>query len=750
MTYFRAMTDTDTSTSGLTVSDEPRYLSSAFLRRDLKAGLVVFLVALPLCLGIALASGAPLISGLIAGVVGGVVVSILGGSQLSVSGPAAGLTVIVLGAIQGLGFEVFLAAVVVAGLIQIVLGLVRAGTLGHYIPNAVIEGMMAAIGTIIVFKQIPHALGDDLDPEGDLAFAQADQANTFTEILRALGDIHPGALLISGLSVLVLLWYASPRMARPVWLPAPLLIVVLGVGAQLLLGQLGGTWSLGGTHLVQVPQLTGGQALDSLRFPSFGAVMHSQFWVTAVTLAVVASLETLLSVSAVDKLDPWRRRSLPNRELVAQGAANALSGLMGGLPVTAVIVRSATNVSAGGRTKTAAFVHGVLMLLCVLLLPGVLNHIPLASLAIILVAVGIKLAQPKLFVQMYRKGWDQFVIFLVTFLVILFTDLLVGIAAGLGVGVLFILRRSARSLHLNIRRIEGGDDEPTVIRLSDQVSFLQKETFLAELERIPMGSRVVLDATHTQFLDPDIRDIIYEFKEQAPMRNIELELRGFGHLDHQLVTVTRFVRQSYDRLLRNNRMWADAKKQEDAEYFAATENTQAPAYFFLTCCDSRIMVNALTGTDAGEVFIHRNIANQVVADDSSFTSSLQYAVEVLKVQHLIVCGHYRCGGVNAAMAGEGTGHLAHWLSGLHRVYGDYRSELDLLSPHARADRLVELNVLRQVGNLAQTEIVQQAWARGQKLELHGWVYDVGTGLLNDLKVDTTSLKPATTSPTLSN
>jgi carbonic anhydrase len=731
------MTSEPSAPDRLRSLEEPRYLSASFLRADIRAGLVVFLVAVPLCLGVALASGAPLMAGLISGIVGGVVVSVLSGSQLSVSGPAAGLTVIVAAGIAELGFEVFLAAVILAGILQVLLGVFRAGTLSHYFPNAVVEGMMAAIGIIIIFKQLPHAVGYDADHEGDLSFLQPDKENTFSELLQAFAHIEWAAILISVVGFAIVWWYASDKLPKPSWLPSSLLIVLVGVAGVLLLPGLGAQFVLEPAHLVQVPNLAKTPASEWVHLPDFSRVADPRFITLAVTLAIVASLESLLSVSAVDKIDPLKRRSDTNRELSAQGAGNILSGLLGGLPVTAVIVRSATNVTAGAITKTSGFAHGVLLLVFVVALPSLLNLIPLASLAVILIAVGYKLASPSLFVRMFKRGWDQLVIFGVTLLVILFTDLLIGIGAGLAVGVLFILRRSVLSLHLSVRSVPGSETEPVVIRLSDQVSFLQKETFLAELDRLPSGRPVIIDASHTQFLDPDIREVIADFKEQAVHRGIELELRGFGHIDQSLVSVNRLVGLSYSRLLSNNRLWAEDKRREDADFFKDSAKEQLPAYYFLTCSDSRILVNMFTGTDVGEVFIHRNVANQAPLHDPSLNSGLLYAVDVLKVKHLIVCGHYGCGGVEAAMKDDLPKPLNDWLSGLKEVYREYRSELELLAVDQRSRRLVELNVLRQVRNLVDSDIVRAAWARLQPLEIHGWVYNIHDGLVIDMKVHVT-------------
>jgi MFS superfamily sulfate permease-like transporter len=401
------------------------------LKHDLPASIIVFLVAVPLCLGIALASGAPLFSGIIAGIVGGIVVGSLSGSPLGVSGPAAGLAVIVLAAIEDLGaFESFLLAVVVAGAIQLLLGFLRAGIIGYYFPSSVIKGMLTGIGLIIILKQIPHAFGYDADPEGSLAFQQPDGHNTFSELYYMLDFISPGALVVTSLSLLILILWEQPFMKRIrlfQLVQGPLVVVALGVLLNMFFQNFP-TFTISKEHLVQLPTFSNFTGfIGNFTFPDFSQFGNPQIYTVAITMAVVASLETLLSVEAIDKLDPYKRVTPTNRELKAQGIGNMLSGLIGGLPVTQVIVRSSANIQSGGRTKTSAIAHGILMLSCVVAIPHVLNMIPLASLAAILFLVGYKLAKPKLFIDMYQKGWIQFVPFLVTVLGIMFTDLLYGI-----------------------------------------------------------------------------------------------------------------------------------------------------------------------------------------------------------------------------------------------------------------------------------------------------------------------------------
>lgn len=495
------------------------------LSSDLPASLVVFLVALPLCLGIALASGAPLFSGIIAGIVGGIVVGSLSGSQLSVSGPAAGLTTIVFASIEKLGsFEIFLAAVVLAGVIQIALGYLRAGSIGNYFPSSVIKGMLAAIGLILILKQIPHAFGYDKDYVGDESFVQQDGENTFTELLTAFEYLNPAAIVISIISLSILIFWENKWVKKQKLLhmiPAPLLVVIIGIVLnEIFRGAFQG-FAIEKEHLVSLPISDGlKEFTGQFSFPDFSAVMNTQTLIVAFTIAIIASLESLLSLEAVDKLDPQKRNSPQNRELKAQGFGNLVSGLIGGLPVTAVIVRSSANVGAGAKTKTSAVMHGALLLLTVMLIPSFLNKIPLASLAAILITVGYKLVKPELLVSMYRKGRDQFIPFIVTIVAILLTDLLIGIGIGIAVGLVFVLKTNFHQALFSVN-----EERNYLIRLNKDVSFLNKAVLRKTFRQIPNGSYVIIDGSRSAFIDQDILETINDFRESASNRRIEIELK---------------------------------------------------------------------------------------------------------------------------------------------------------------------------------------------------------------------------------
>ncbi|MBX2876235.1 MAG: SulP family inorganic anion transporter [Saprospiraceae bacterium] len=496
------------------------------LKSDIPASIVVFLVAVPLCLGIALASGAPLFSGIIAGIVGGIVVGIFSGSQLGVSGPAAGLAVIVLTAIQELGaFEIFLLAVFLSGIIQIALGFAKAGIIGYYFPSSVIKGMLAGIGVIIILKQIPHAVGYDKDYEGSLAFNNPDGHNTFSELMYMLEAITPGALIIAAISMAILILWERPFMKKiPLFkiVQGPLVVVALGIILNMVFASTGNL-SLRTEQLVNIPvadSLSG--FFGQFTFPDFSQLANPAIYMTAVTIAVVASLETLLCLEATDKLDPHKRVTPANQELKAQGLGNMLSGLIGGLPVTQVIVRSSTNIQSGGQTKMAAIIHGLLLLGCAMAIPNILNLIPLSSLAAILFLVGYKLAKPVLFKEMYKLGWSHFVPFVVTIVGIVLTDLLMGIGLGLVVAIFFVLYNNYKRPYL-FKESEYKAGEPIRLELAEDVTFLHKANILKTLSQIPDNSTVILDASRSINIDQDVIEIIEDFKASAQYRSIEVQ-----------------------------------------------------------------------------------------------------------------------------------------------------------------------------------------------------------------------------------
>lgn len=482
-------------------------LTFKYIKEDLPASLVVFLVALPLCLGIALASGAPLFSGIIAGIVGGIVVAFASGSSLSVSGPAAGLTVIVLNGITQLGgFDVFLVAVVIAGFLQIILGYLKAGTIGYYFPSSVIKGMLAAIGIILIIKQAPIAIGFNA-------------ANPFT--------YHVGSIIIAIISIAIILCWEIPYLKKSIffkWVPGALIAVIVGVALNEAFKLYQPEWALNADQMVKLPVANNtNEFIRQFTLPNFSALGNYQVYVVAVTIAIIASLESLLSTEAADKLDPFKRVTPTNRELKAQGLGNLISGLIGGLPMTAVIVRTSANINAGAKTKISAILHGLFLLISVAFFAVFINHIPLACLAALLLTVGYKLAKISLFKEMYKLGWEQFMPFIVTIIAVQFSDLLKGITLGMIVAIFYILRTNYRrdyEIH-HEKKAEGG---ATKIILSEHVTFINKGSIARKLANLQNDIHVTIDASNSHYIDLDVLEIIHDFNTSAALKNIQVEL----------------------------------------------------------------------------------------------------------------------------------------------------------------------------------------------------------------------------------
>ncbi len=489
--------------------------------KDLLAGLVVFLVALPLCLGISLASGASLFAGIIAGIIGGIIVGAISGSALGVSGPAAGLTIIVLTAIQDLGnYEIFLVAVVLAGIFQIILAYIGAGKIAFYFPSSVIKGMLAAIGIIIILKQFPHAFGIDKDYEGDFSFFQKDGENTFSELLQIFNYINEGALLIGVICLgILILWEQKfiKKIKSLSMIPAPLICVIIGIIINQIFPL---ALTLEEEHLVKLPVSSSvGEFFGFFTSPNWSGLTNPLVWRTALVLAIIASLETLLCVDATDKLDPQRRITPTNRELLAQGIGNIISGLIGGIPVTQVVVRTSANINSGGKTKMSTIFHGIFLLICVAFLPLILNKIPLSALAAVLIMVGYKLAKPSLFKEIYKDGQEQFVPFVITVIAIVFTDLLTGIGVGLAIGLIYVLYTNFKSSISHIR-----DGKNVLIKFHKDVFFYNRAELVKIFASVKPNETVYIDGSAIDFIDYDIYETIEDFDKSAKSKQINVEL----------------------------------------------------------------------------------------------------------------------------------------------------------------------------------------------------------------------------------
>jgi carbonic anhydrase len=728
--------------------------SPSDLWRDCSAGLVVFLVALPLCLGVALASNAPLFSGVLAGIVGGILVGMVSGSHTSVSGPAAGLTAIVSAQIVSLGsFRTFLMALIIAGLIQIALGIARAGFIAAFFPSGVIKGLMASIGVILILKQIPHVLGHDPDPEGEMAFLQPDRQNTFSELLQMTGDLHPGSAMIGFLSIALLMIWDRWRPLKRSGIPAPLVVVLCGVGLSLGFRRLGGRWSIGSSHLVQVPASDGiAGFFGLLESADFSQWLNPAVYMAGLTIAAVASLESLLNLEAVDKLDPQRRTSPASRELLAQGIGNVVAGLVGGLPVTTVIVRSSVNINAGSQTKLATVVHGILLLLSVVFLEQWLNMIPLSCLAAILLVTGIKLVSPALVKQLWKEGRYQFIPFALTVVSIVLTDLIIGVLIGMVVSIGFILRSNVkRPLRRVVESHLGG--EVVHIELANQVSFLNRAAIDRALDQIPRGGHVLLDARETDYIDPDLLSLIRDFEEhRGPARGVVVSLIGFRK-KYRLQDQTRYVDystreiqsslspQQVLQILKdgNERFRAGRHLTRDfGRLLSSTAKGQHPLAVVLNCIDSRTPAELIFDAAMGDLFSVR-IAGNITS--RKVLGSVEYGCAVAGAKLILVMGHTRCGAVAAAvdMAGSeetiagatGCQHLEHIIHDIQQSI-DPQARLGfgrLLGAEKEAfvDEVARRNVLRVVETLLHQSRTLRELAGDGRIAIVGAMYDISTG-----------------------
>ncbi|HZZ82446.1 MAG TPA: SulP family inorganic anion transporter [Gemmataceae bacterium] len=729
--------------------------------RDLTAGLVVFVVALPLCLGVALTVGdpVPLVAGILTGIVGGIVVGLLSGSNTSVSGPSPALTAVIAAQVALLGsFDAFLLALFFAGLIQIALGFGRAGFLSAFFPSSVIKGLLSAVGVLLILKQVPHVLGHDTDPVGDMSFEQPrDHENTFTALLQTLYDLHPGAAIIGLVSIGLLVMWEYSKFLKRSGLPAPLVVVAVGIVVKLLFDAIGGAVDIESSHLVNVPM----KRDEFLTFPDFAQWTNPSIYTAALTIAVVASLETLLNLSASDKIDPRQRQSPPNRELIVQGVGNALLGLIGGIPMTSAIVRSSINIGAGAQSKLASITHGILLAGCVLFLPFVLNQIPLSCLGAILVFTGIRLASPAMIKRMWQEGPYQFIPFIATMIAIVCTDLLRGILIGLGVGILFILNSNLRK---PVRRVVekhlGGD--VLHIQFASQVSFLNRAALEKILHGVPRGGHVLLDASNTEYIDPDVLDLIRDFREEiAPAHGVQVSVRGFREkyrveddiqyidystreLQDQLsaAQVLQILKDGNERFRAGRQLTRDLNRQVDL-----TSKGQHPLAVILSCIDSRTPAEIIFDLGLGDIFSVRVAGNVISAN---VLGSMEYGCAVAGAKLILVVGHTRCGAVTAAVdlacsqanPGEATGcqNIEKIITQVQQSVTDAdRVSVAAASGEEKAN-IVDAVARRNVRNMVEQIQLQSQTIRDMvqagKIAVMGAMYDIRTGVLEVLSDDT--------------
>jgi carbonic anhydrase/SulP family sulfate permease len=727
----------------------PNYLKT--LAKDFSAGIVVFLVALPLCLGVAMASGAPLMSGLIAGIVGGILITWISGSQTSVSGPAAGLTAIVATQISTLGsFEAFLPAILIAGVLQIFIGIMKAGSLAAFFPSSVIKGLLAAIGIILILKQIPHLIGYDVDWLGDMGFLQQDKENTFTEIAISFLNIHPGTTLIGAVSMFLLIFWDKLKLNK-LSIPAPLMIVGGGILGVLALRQVGGYWNIDSSHLVQIPTINSLNSLKgAIATPNFSVLTSSPVWIAAITVAIVATLETLLNLEAVDKIDKQKRISPPNRELIAQGVGNMTCGLIGGLPVTSVVVRSSVGIDAGGKTKITSFVHGILLLVMILLAPGLLNLIPFSCLAAVLMVTGFKLAKPALFKQMWQEGKNQFIPFVITVVAIVFTDLLMGIFIGLTTSIGFILFSNLKRPPFLIHE-KHLDEDVIRIKLGSQISFLNRASLLKTIHSFPRGSHVVLDARRTDYIDPDILDLFREFEEEiAPAHDIKLSMMGFEEkyefkeriayvevptkeVQERLSPddVLGLLKEGNTRIVEGEPILRDFRRQ-----VRVNSQGQNPLAVVLSCMDSRAATEKIFDMGLGDLFSVR-VAGNIVS--SKILGSMEYGCAVAGAKLVVVMGHSKCGAVSSAVKLNAENTNALKFTGCDNLDTIIKPIAEIVegetsqgatpdsSNEAFVDHISKLNVLKTMEKIRSNSDKLNSLIESGQIKLVGGFYDVSTG-----------------------
>lgn len=705
-----------------------------FPASDLLSGLIVFLVALPLCLGIALASSAPLVSGLISGVIGGVLVGWMSGSRTSVSGPAAGLTAIVASQIANLDtFQTFLVAVFLAGMIQVLLGMVRAGGLAAFFPSSVIQGLLAAIGVILILKQIPNILGHDTSPEGELSLEQHDQENIFSELVSVLyGELHQGAIIVGVVSlVLLFTWDRIPKLKKSV-IPAPLLVVLIGIAIKVLFDRVGGEWLIQSSHLVQVPVANDWSEFSGfLHFPDWRQILRSDVWLAGLTICAVATLETLLNLEAVDKLDPQQRISPPNRELLAQGCGNIACGLLGGIPITSVIVRSSVNINAGAKTKLSAISHGFLIAMCVVFIPSWLNLIPLASLAAILLHTGAKLFHPKLLLQTWKDGPTQFLPFVATLLGIVFNDLIFGVATGLAISLALILTKNIRRPVDQVIESRLGESI-NHIQLPQQVSFLNRAALQMALDKTPKDTHLLIDASLSSFIDPEILAIIREYQQvRGPIRGVKVSTRGFQSrmgIEDQILYDEYSTRELQQRLspaeiltwmkTGNERFRSGQRLQRDLAFkIGASIPGQYPLAVILGCIDSRAPAEMVFDVGLGELFSTR-IAGNVVFEKA--LGSLEYACAVAGAKLIVVMGHTRCGAVHAAVQRAVAGEESHGqfaCDHLELIIQEIRKSIgqDLIKNWSDQSPEMQRSVLDEVARRNALNSVQRIYTQSRTL-----------------------------------
>lgn len=714
-------------------------MSILTLRKDFTASISVFLVALPLCLGIALASGAPMASGIISGIAGGIIVGIISKSHISVSGPAAGLAAVVLAAISQLGsFETFIAAVVFAGVIQVILGFFKGGFIANYIPSNVIKGLLAAIGIILILKQIPHAVGLDKDAISDFSFNQRDGKNTFTELLDIFELFSPGAVILSAISLPVIIFWEKSFFRKIKAIPSSLAVVIIGVFINFIFNKFFPSFEIKSGHIVNIPKFENISSFVVL--PSFEKILNHDFWIIVVTLAIVASLETLLNLEAIENVDPHKRQASPNNELIAQGAGNIFSGLLGGLPITSVIVRSSVNVNSGSQTKLSAILHGIWLLAGVFFLSTYINLIPLASLAVILLHTGYKLAKVSVFKEVYKKGLNQFIPFLVTILAIVFTDLLTGILIGLGVSLFYLLKSNFKNPFL-LEKETLHVGETMRMELPNQVSFLNKATIKDTLWSVPADSKVVIDATYCDFIDNDVLEIIEDYTKTVSVENnIKLNLIGFKkqyYLEDRIQFVNVLDKETQQKLSpdeiinilkKGNDRFVNGSLSEKylKHQVNATSFGQNPFAIILSCIDSRTTAEHVFDLGLGDIFSIR-IAGNIINED--VLGSMEFGIYKVGVKLILVLGHTSCGAIIGACDNAKLDNLTLLLNKIKPAIDAEKTENENRngSNSNFVNKVAVQNVYLTIERVRKESPLISEYEKDGKIKIIGGLYNIETG-----------------------
>lgn len=728
------------------------------LRFDMVSAIVVFLVAIPLCLGIALASGAPLFSGVLSGIIGGIVVGALSGSHISISGPAAGMSVVVLTAINQLGdFNAFLLALTFAGILQILAGYLKAGFIAEYIPSNVIQGLLSAVGILLIVKQLPFAftLSHSLD---DFKKELVDLSTHITyQPLHDLSQhINIGAVVLSISSILILMTFERTRVRWLKALPGPFVVVMIGILLNECFLMSNSILAQESPHLVNLPKHDGfSDFLSNMKSPDWSRLFDINIYISACLISLVAGLENLLNIKAGEKLDKKHRYCSKDRELIAQGVGNLLAGLVGGIPITSVIARTSVNIQTGAKTKMAAIMHGVLLLIAVMLIPDALNKIPLSSLAAVLIYTGYKLTRPSLYIEIYRQGMDRFLPFIATVVGILSYSLLVGILLGLMISLFYILRSNSQ-VRLDIIKEHYPKGVINRLVLPQQTSFLNKASLIAELDTIPKKSELIIDARYSDFIDKEIIEFIKDYKRDfAPNKQISLNLLGFKDRYHihnyvDFINVTTYDVQAnltqYQvlNLLRegNQRFRYDTRIHRNTKLdVKQTATTQHPIAVVLGCIDSRVPVETIFDMSFGDLFCVR-IAGNVVNED--ILASIEYACHVIGAKLIVVLGHTRCGAIQAACDGVEKGHITQLLDKIKPAIAaeTYTTADRTGKNHHFVHKVTQLNIANTLQHIYQKSEILKEMIESEQIGMVGALYEVATGEVrfNDFSPFLTQLK----------